>query len=217
MFGCHFSRGYGGIIWAVTGNVSDCEVYNSANGVIFQNGGTVRNIVARDLSSYFIRCQGGGDAESFLIDCSFLDADEWTIVYNNYSGNIYRQYTFNLNVLNGNVTDFVEDATVQLWKDSTLVYEGTTNSSGMIPTQTLTYGYYQQSTGNTIQNASSPYYLVITHPEWQTYISRFYITEPLRLTVSMQEPDSNLDDLALGLIAVVVTFAVMVIYVWKRR
>lgn len=124
---------------------------------------------------------------------TFIDADidkwvfNWQIPYDN-QGFCFRQYTFNLNVLNGNITDFVEDATVQLWKDSNLVYEGVTNSSGMIPTQTLTYGYYHQATGNTIQNASSPYYLVVSHPDWQTYISRFYITEPLRLTVSMQEP-----------------------------
>lgn len=117
------------------------------------------------------------------------DVDVWNFVWQNSpDALIFRQYTFNLNVLNGEITDFVDNATVQLWKDSVLVYEGVTNSSGMIPTQTLTYGYYQQSTGNAIQNASSPYYLVVTHPEWQTYVSRFYITEPLRLTVSMQEP-----------------------------
>lgn len=173
---------------------------------------TISNAKTKNTNAVF--CNHGSGGYVFLVNCDI----DWLFSFRSDSTTkIFRQYTFNLNVLNGNITDFVDNATVQLWKDSNLIYEGYTNSSGMIPTQTLTYGFYQQSTGNTIQNASSPYYLVITHPDWQTYISRFYITEPLRLTVSMQEPDSNLDDLALGLIAVVVTFAVMFIYVWKRR
>jgi hypothetical protein len=147
----------------------------------------LKNVYARNIT-YVI-----SNSNTPLGNVTFIDPDidnwvfNWQIPYDN-QGYCFRQYTFNLNVLNGNITDFVEDATVQLWKDSVLVYEGITNSSGMIPTQTLTYGYYHQSTGNTIQNATSPYYLVISHPDWQTYVSRFYITEPLRLTVSMQEP-----------------------------
>lgn len=143
------------------------------------------NVFARNNQHVFTTSESR-TVDTYYID---VDSDNWQIGWwGNCEGKLFRQYTFNLNVLNGNITDFVDNATVQLWKDSNLIYEGTTNSSGMIPTQTLTYGYYQQSTGDTIQNATSPYYLVVTHPEWQTYISRFYITEPLRLTVSMQEP-----------------------------
>lgn len=159
------------IVYGVDSNFTNCRFIN--------NNYLILNANPTKYSEYDIR-------PIHFIDCY---SDSWNFTWTSSANdNIYRDYTFNLNVLNGNITDFVENATVQLWKDSNLVYEGYTNSSGMIPTQTLTYGFYQQSTGNTIQNATSPYYLIITHPDWQTYISRFYITEPLRLTVSMQEP-----------------------------
>lgn len=186
-------NGYGVRLYNIGGEllVNKINIFSKVQALHFQllSGNAVINNAYIRMSggtNYCFRMESTGAYDVYLID---VDTNSWAGIWTGTStGKVYRQYTFNLNVLNGEITDFVENATVQLWKDSNLIYEGKTNSSGMIPTQTLTYGYYQQATGDTIQNATSPYYLVITHPDWQTYVSRFYITEPLHLTVSMQEP-----------------------------
>ncbi len=114
----------------------------------------------------------------------------WTFTWSSTSTNVvfYRQYDFDLTVLNGATTDFVENANVTLTKNNVQVGTWLTNSSGQIPEQVLTYGYYDKTHGNTLQDGSYPFVLTVTHPDWANYTSSFYVTEKTKLTVSMQEP-----------------------------
>lgn len=98
---------------------------------------------------------------------------------------IFRQYSFDLVVLNGNVTDMIGNANVTLYKGTSKIGSWLTNSSGQIGTQTLTYGYYDSGHGNTIQGASDPFYLHIKASGYADYDSKFYVTAPMALTVSM--------------------------------
>ncbi len=119
------------------------------------------------------------------------DVDNWNFHWINSGGaTIYRQYTFDLTVLNGEISDFVEDANVTLAKNGVEIGSWVTNSSGQISSQVLTYGYYQESTGDALQDGSYPFVLTVTHPDWANYTSSFYVTEKTKLTVSMQEPDT---------------------------
>lgn len=101
-------------------------------------------------------------------------------------GEIYRQYTYDLTVLNGEITDIVENANVTLTKNGVNLGSWLTNSSGQIPTQTLTYGFYNQTGGDTMYDGAYPFYLTITHNDWANYTSKFYCTEKTNWVVSMQ-------------------------------
>lgn len=153
------------------------------------------------------------------------DLDSWAFQWSSSSGhNVYRQYSFDLTVLNGEITEFVEDANVTLEK-GTFKTSWLTNSSGQIDTQTLTYGYYNQANGDTLQDGATPYTLTVTHPDWTTYTSRFYITEKTKMTISLQEtqpettqtPLSQNEEFPLWIIVAGLAGATAVILIFKRR
>lgn len=150
----------------------------------------VSGAVVKNNGTYWL-AQVDSAVDNYLINCV---SDTWSIGWH-AAGVLYRQYTFDLNVLNGEITEFVENANVTLTKNGTIVGSWLTNSSGMIPTQTLTYGYYNQANGDNLQEGTYPFVLTITHEDWQNYTSRFYITEKMHLTVSMQDtiPESTPD------------------------
>jgi hypothetical protein len=105
-----------------------------------------------------------------------FDVDAWTFSWAaDATGKAYRQYTFDLKVTDsaGNPVNL---ATVQLKdKSSGTVFTVTTNSTGDIPTQTVSRGYYNQANGNTLQDYS-PHTLTIVKTGYTTYTQKFTLT-----------------------------------------
>lgn len=154
---------------------------------------------------------------------NFIDADinTWSFFWiNSPDAIINRQYSFDLHVLNGEITEFVENANVTLTKNAVKIGSWLTNSTGQINTQTLTYGYYTEATGDVIQDGSHPFVLTITHPDWANYTSKFYVTEKTNLIISMQDiiisdkvyTESDLTNIAI-LVCIILILIVMFIYI----
>lgn len=78
-------------------------------------------------------------------------------------------------------------------------FSGLTNSTGQIPTQTLTMGFYNQTGGDTIYSYN-PYLLTITFDGYQTYMQTFNITQKEDLTLSLQV-DETIADITFGIVA----------------
>jgi len=120
--------------------------------------------------------------EATSIGCSWVDADvyvintqcKWIFEWASSSGKVYRQYTFNLKVVDtgGNP---IPDASVKIWdKNNNLVVNETTDANGQIPEQTLTYGYYDQDHGDT-PVMQTPHTIKITKAGYHAYEKKFTV------------------------------------------
>ncbi|MCD6176815.1 MAG: carboxypeptidase regulatory-like domain-containing protein [Candidatus Cloacimonetes bacterium] len=122
------------------------------------NGATMKNIYVRDSGP--IRTWGLSEP-AYLVDC---DIDNWVFSWGGTNTkNIYRQYSFSLK-LTDNAGNYISGANVTLYdKDNNVVFTDLTNSSGQLSsgTQTVTYGYYNQTGGNT-PYLKTPHLLVVT-------------------------------------------------------
>jgi hypothetical protein len=122
----------------------------TTQGVLYPYGGdmTVRDAYIRDCANIaLVSSSSGGDL--YIIDA---DTDVWTIYWHNLNSyKVYRQYSFNLKVIDkDNVA--INAATVKVWdKDSTLIVNTTTNASGVITEQIITRGYYDYTNNDVLQ------------------------------------------------------------------
>lgn len=179
----------------------------------------LKNVYVPVISNYteYLRIDAIGANNAYLVNVAWGSmVCYWATPTD--TGRVFRQYEFDLNVLNGNITDFVSGANVTLFKGSVNVGSWLTNSSGGVPTQVLTYCYYDQAHGNTAQGIEY-FTLTITHPDWENYTSKFYVTEKMRLSVSMQYPNfDSEDDLAtIAIIAALFAGAVCFSLFFIRR
>jgi len=134
-----------------------------------------------------------GETYSFL--CFHLDADLYAINveckwkplwYLSNAGKIYRQYTFNLKVVDeaGNP---IPGASVKIWDNAgNLVVNETTDSNGRIPEQILTYGYYDQDHGST-PVMITPHTIRIHHQDYPPKEFQFVADEPIDWTISLKD------------------------------
>lgn len=210
LYNCIFEKtGYLNVIGAAT--VNKVTMLNVDFYLGFAANGTVTNFYGRGATAYGWMDAGTNDVVNF-VDC---DLDLWSI-YDLGSGWTYnRKYTYDLIVLNGEISEFVENANVTLSKDGVQIGTWLTNSSGQIDTQILTYGYYDEAHGNTLQEGDHPFVLTVTHPDWADYESRFYVTEKTKMTISMQDQTtSNNAAMIWSLLFGTLAFAA---FLWWRR
>ena len=157
------------------GTFNRIGIYNCSYGVSFDaaTDKVVSNILIRvPPTSYAIRWTGGG-ANFYLVN---PDIDVWNIAWH-YApfGIIYRQYEFDLTVTDKD-NNPISNATVTLKdKDGNTVFSATTDVNGLIATQTVSRGYYNQANGNTLQEYS-PHTLTITKNGYQTYVKKFILS-----------------------------------------
>jgi hypothetical protein len=122
----------------------------------------------------------------YLIDCVF---DSWTMQFWGTGpwGEIYRQYTFNLQVTEEDGTA-IENATVTLYdKDDNTVFSVSTAADGTIAEQTVSRGYYNQANGDTLQDYG-PFTLTIEKDGYVTYIhEQFILYEPVNLKIALMD------------------------------
>lgn len=141
-----------GLAVKVGSNVDDITIVGTKNrgAMSLARPGTitVSNCYLRNNDYAFI-CWGGylGATPCYVIN---IDTDTWAINWWAAGQEIvYRQYELDLKVADAaNVV--INGATVKIWdKDDSLVTNTTTNSSGVLATQTLNYGNYTQAGGST--------------------------------------------------------------------
>jgi hypothetical protein len=142
---------------------------------------TVRNVVASKIRTAFIYANVG--ANEYFVDCTFLDSADWSIQWNAWinNGRIYRQYSLDLTTdPSATVTlkDNVGNSVFSVFADAT---------TGAIPTQTVSRGYYIQPTGNTL-NDFGPFTLTITKPGKMPYTQTgIVLTEKTKLLVVLRD------------------------------
>ena len=175
-----FSNSLG--LYGTTGPIQNLIVNSCGNGVRYRTDCTVKNGIFTN--NTYIAHPYYSDKTINFIDCI---VDTWNLSWGTTTGNtVYRKYTFNLKVLDANKNN-IENATVVLKdKDDTELFSLTTNASGEVVEQTVTYGYYQQPTGNTIQSAS-PHTLEIRKAGYKTYKTKFTMDKALDWTICLQK------------------------------
>lgn len=115
---------------------------------------TFRNVYARNCGLVVSGCTAtyasfcrmyNSSAHHIIIDA---DTDLWNFTWSGSTGRWIRKYSFDLQLVDTTGTG-IDSVKVKMWDSSdSIVTNATTNSSGVLATQTLNYGYYQQSTGN---------------------------------------------------------------------
>ncbi|MCW4017997.1 MAG: carboxypeptidase-like regulatory domain-containing protein [Candidatus Bathyarchaeota archaeon] len=185
-----FAEGYGG-------EVDNVTIISATYGTCFSYGygTTMKNLFGRNLSYAAQLYSFSGMAN--LVNASF---DSWNFSWQGTiypQGRINRQYEFDLCVTDKNNTP-IESATVEIFdKDGNLVFSAVTDENGNIPTQTITRGYYQQSTGNTLQDLA-PHVLTICKMGYQTYVKKFVPYEKTRWAVKVTRAQVVLFDSGSG-------------------
>jgi len=152
------------------------EWYNQHEPVTMKNIATDKK---EQYSFYLTSCT----ANFYIIDTDW----KW-IGYFHYSSSakVYRQYTFNLKVVDENGNP-INDAKVKVYnKSGNLVLENTTDADGQIPEQIITRGYYDQAHGNTLVDFS-PHMLVVEKEGYETYTIQFTPTEAIDWQISLKK------------------------------
>ncbi len=147
--------------------------------------GTYPQLVAKNCkllnNTYDLYVNTLTDNDAYLINMEAA----WTFFWvGNSTKKIYRQYEFDLTVTDKTNTP-LQGATVTLTdKNGTQAFSAMTNANGAIATQTITRGYYQQSTGDTLHD-QAPHTLTVAKAGYQTYIKKFVITEKTRWAIKL--------------------------------
>jgi len=112
-------------------------------------------------------------------------SDAWVFAYSSFTGKVYRQYEFDLKVVDKDNTP-IQTAAVKIWdKDSNLIVDTTTDVNGVIATQTISRGYYNQPNGNTLQEAS-PHLIKIEKAGYTTYEADFTLESKTDWLIALQ-------------------------------
>ena len=148
-----------------------------------RNPVTIRDykMVGEEYSFVTYGTEPGADLYAINVDC------KWKIMWKYGSrGKIYRQYSFNLKVVDENGNP-INDAKVKVYnKSGNLVLENTTDVNGQIPEQIITRGYYDQAHGNELADFS-PHTLVIGKGGYETYTMQFTPTEAINWQISLKK------------------------------
>lgn len=150
---------------------------------------TIKNVIARE-NTYVAR----GYSTSWNLYMINFDVDNWAFTYSGYTGKFYRQYEFDIKVQDkdGNA---VNGVAVKIWdKDGALVVDTTTNASGVIPTQTISRGYYNQANGNTLQEYS-PHTIQISKAGYETYKKKWTLDDKTDWIIALHIPKRRFDSL----------------------
>ena len=135
----------------IIGLFDKITITESFNGVVAAGATDVGDYTIKNLNSagcpYVAYFWGVQPSDGYLIN---PDIDTWAFYWaSGMTSKIYRQYEVDLNVVDSGGTG-IDTAKVKIWnKDDIIKTNTTTNASGVLATQTLNYGYYNQSGGNT--------------------------------------------------------------------
>ena len=185
--------------WRVIDIAPDASLFN-CNYILRTSSQDVilKDIYARSINTALIQLGLFGSGEVYAVN--------WDVNWSKGFGwgsfgqkPIYRQYTFNLKVIDkdgngiGNATVVLSD------KDGNTAdqkgFSTTTSDAdatrGKITEQTVSYGYYSQSTGNTLQSYS-PHTLEIKKAGKLTYKKQFTLDEKINWKIKL-DPGTTMD------------------------
>jgi hypothetical protein len=156
---------------------------------IYSTTRTIKNLVAKNVAT-LVRIQNSNPTIALLNP----DVDAWTFLWVNCpTAKVYRQYEFDLTATDKEGNPLEAAAVTLADKDGAVVFTATTGANGAIATQTVSRGYYQQSTGNALQEYS-PHTLTIAKAGYQTYVKKFVLAEKTRWTVKLAKAQTILLD-----------------------
>ena len=146
-------------------------------------------------------------------------SDNWVLKWSDSSGKLYRQYTFNLELQCKNNT-YLENANVTLsysGQNGGIIGSWLTNSTGQIPEQTLSMGFYNQTGGNTIYDYN-PYNLTVTKTGFLTYIENFTLTKEIDWNICLVDESVLEDAILLAIIAFIIAlFSILLILILTKK
>ena len=146
---------------------------------------TVKNLKLIDEITSFRTYNFNGNLHAINTICKWTFSWGW-----NSNGKIYRQYTYNLKVVDeeGNP---ISGAKVSVYNRSGyLEFEDITDANGQIPEQIVTRGYYDQAHGKTLVDFS-PHTLVIEKEGYETYTMQFTPTEAIDWQISLKKAEEQ--------------------------
>lgn len=189
------ANSYGVVVQYVPLTVSDIVIFGARDrgGLSLDYTGTLtfKNAFLRD-NDYALSVW----TYNGTYNCINWDTDTWAIHWGHIGDpDINRQYEFDLKVTDKDGTA-ISGVAVKIWdKDDNLVTDTTTNASGVIATQTLTYGCYKQAGGGT-PTMQTPHTVQISKPGYQSYKKKFTVDEKMswRIRLLQANPVQFLDN-----------------------
>ena len=195
----HDSSLYGAFIIGTLGDLSNLTIQKCSEGIRFNpnvGNSTFVNPVTREITNNNIGVYSNANASILYLINPELEA--WNISWGVLATNaiIYRQYTFNLKVLDKDGNN-INGATVNIWdKDDNLLVD-TTTTAGVIAEQTLSYGYYDRAHGSVLQSYS-PHKIQIRKAgtNYLTYEKKFILNEKINWRIAMVDMTDLLNELS---------------------
>ena len=188
MYGCSFT-GFAAII-GLTGAIERVTAVGRDGHVLrfYQQSASMKDITLIDCNAVTFQGAYMGSSNGYLINVDNKDHAVWAPTWQGTNtGKIYRQYEFDLKVQNEDEDD-INGATVKIWdKDDNLVTDVTTGADGKIVTQTLNYGFYKQSTGDT-PTMQTPHIIEISKAGVETYTKKFTINKKIDWIIALHRP-----------------------------
>lgn len=141
----------------------------------------VKNAYVRNITDYLMYLT------AVTVDCSLIniDSDIWTFYWSSLNTKkVYRKYELDLKVTDTEGNE-INTAAVKIWDlNDNLVVNVTTGSDGKIVTQTLNYGYYNQTGGNT-PTMQTPHIIEISKQGYKTYKNKFALGKKHDLLIAL--------------------------------
>ena len=156
---------------------------NNANcGFSCNQESIVRNAILQNCAvTYYINT---GSFSAYLVDSI---VDSWAFNFGaGFSGKVYRQYSFDLHIVDKNGVAISGAAVSLKQADLTEVVNTTTGADGKISQQTITRGYYDYTHGNTLQDYG-PHTLTITRTGYGTYTGILTVDRKLDLEIELAD------------------------------
>lgn len=175
-----------GFLTLVGGTLDDIKIYSPPIAIYLGTSApsaTFKNLTCGDIATYDIQVINHSTSHYFIN--TVFQSTSWRLNQSSFTGAVYRQYEFDLKVIDKD-NAAINGATVKIWdKDSSLIVDTTTNASGVIATQTITRGTYAQATGNTLQE-KSPHLIKIEKAGYTTYEADFTLEDKTDWTIALQ-------------------------------
>lgn len=174
--------------YKTTGDFRDSYLFKGYHAFYFHStygNAPIKNVIVRQRRYRTFR------VTSLTIDKYVVnfDVDTWDFFWIGTStGEIYRQYEFDLNTTFANATA-IQNANVTLsyyGEGGGTIGSWLTFANGTIPTQTLNMGFYNATGGDTLYNYN-PYKLTIILNGYQTYTKNFTLEEKTDWRIALQE------------------------------
>jgi len=162
----------------------DSNIYNQPYGVfgywVANNNVTFKGLSTVDVTTAF-RFDSSSNFYLYLVNPQVAS---WSFYWSGSSTcAVFRQYEFDLTVTDSSAN--LQSANVTLVKDGAVVYTALTNSTGQIPTQTLTYGWYNAGNNSNIQDAN-PFTLLVSKSGYSLYNQTFHLTAKANWMIALQ-------------------------------